>query len=137
MYEDLEFFKESEFREWSSMMNPKILPMLDEFRRRWKRRCSISKHPDALGRYLEKSHSQHNLDRFEFVNAADIFPSGLKTSLDCECAYEVAKDIGFTGIGIYLDTKQGIMMHLDVRDAPLAKWARVDGEYVSIERAFE
>ena len=121
-------------------MNPRLLDVLDEFRELWGAPCRISPHPDALGRHLGDSESQHNVDRYNTVNACDFFPEGMNTESDLKRAFECAKEAGASGIGLYVDTKPSNMMHLDVRpdrtSEDPAKWARVGGEYVEIERVF-
>ncbi len=136
----LKYFTPSEFREWYDLMNDRQLLALDEFRRLWGRPVTISAHPDALGRHGGTSDkSQHNVDLWGEVLATDIFPEGLTENNALE-AYEKARQAGFSGIGIYTDTKPSMMMHVDVRPdrspASPAKWARVDRKYVGIEEVF-
>ena len=136
----LTYFTPSEFREWYDQMSVKQLLALDEFRRLWGRPVVISAHPDALGRHGGSTdQSQHNVDLWGEVRATDIFPEGL-TEENAHEAYQLARQAGFSGIGIYNDTKPSMMMHVDVRPdrspASPAKWARVDRNYVGIEKVF-
>ena len=61
---------------------------------------------------------------------------GIVTSAERQRAYEVAKKVGFTGIGLYTDTRPSNMVHLDVRadrrPGDPAKWSRVAGDYRAI-----
>ena len=135
MTKELQYFKPSEFREWWPLMSPKLLNVLDNFREEWGAPCVVSPAEGALGRKLDQGvMSQHNVNQWGEVRAADIFPAGMNTPEDCARAFECAKSAGATGIGIYTDTKPGNMLHLDVRedrtaDNP-ATWSRVmkDGQ---------
>jgi zinc D-Ala-D-Ala carboxypeptidase len=60
--------------------------------------------------------------------AADVSISGLSTQQMFELALQVP-DFLHGGIGVY----DGDFVHLDVRPHP-ARWARVHGQYVAIER---
>lgn len=138
---NMKYFKPYEFGKWWLSMSPDLLQKLDAFREEWGAPVRISPHPDALGRHLGVEHlSQHNIDRWGEVRAVDIFPKGMDTVEDMSRAYDIARRVGFTGIGIYTDTKPSNMMHLDVRtNKPVgkpAKWSRIAGVYNSIERAF-
>ena len=118
-------------------MSPHLLNVLDNFREDWGDRVFISTHPQALGRRLgPNSHSQHNVDLWGQVRAADLFPDGMNTPDDFARAYECAKSAGASGVGIYTDTTSP-MIHLDVRQSTTpdnpAKWSRVRGEYLGIE----
>lgn len=132
-------FKPAEFREWWSLMDPRLLGVLDRFRDDWGARVDISPHSDALGRRLgPDSNSQHNVNVWRTVRAADIFPQGLSED-EFPRAYDCAKSAGATGIGFYTDTHPGPMMHLDVRrshtpDRP-ATWSRIKGRYLGLSHA--
>jgi len=142
---DLDHFVESEFGIWFKKMNPKVLLAIDKFRDIRGKPVHISPHPHALGRHLGlKNTSQHNIDFWKKVNAIDFFPEGIESKGDRAQAFEDAKEAGFSGIGIYTDTTYkkncNIMMHGDVRadrtTQDPAKWSRVKGKYLSIERVF-
>lgn len=92
-------------------MNPTLLLALDEYRSLLGHRVVISPAPGALGRHLGDSNSQHNVDKWGTVNAADIMPD-----CDLEFAYIIAQQTKkFSGIGIYPDWKPKPGLHLDVR----------------------
>jgi|GEM_PF-3253353 len=138
---ELEYFGPDEFQGWYDKMSPELLLKLDEFRRQWGYPVHVSPHPDAVGREYYAGHdrfdSQHNYIKWGEVRAIDVFPKNSAgeyiTSVgDRKRAYEIAVQVGFTGVGIYTDTVPGNMMHLDVRQAALAKWSRVSGEFLSV-----
>lgn len=98
----------------------------------------LSDDDGALGRHDgEASTSQHNLDLYGEVRAADLVVTGISL----EKAYTIARRLNvFSGIGVYTDWASGGGIHLDVRtdrtpDNP-AKWSRVAGVYGAIETAF-
>lgn len=132
----MRFFKPAEFGEWWPLLDPHLKNVLDNFREDWGAPVRISPHPDALGRHMgPEKMSQHNVDVWKKVRAADIFPDGL-TEDSFPRAYECAKSAGASGIGFYPDTHPGPMMHLDVRrshtaDRP-ATWCRVKGRYLGL-----
>lgn len=139
----VKYFKQSEFREWWDQMSPELLAKLDAFREAWGAPVVISTAQGSLGRNLgNASESQHNVDAWGEVRAVDVFPQVpagaggyryISTRTDRERAYEVAKAVGFTGIGLYTDTAPGNMVHLDVRTSSrVATWSRVDGDYLDI-----
>jgi uncharacterized protein YcbK (DUF882 family) len=70
------------------------------------------------------------------VRAVDV----MFTGVTLEKVYQIAKEVGFTGIGAYPDWKPSQGMHLDVRQAPLALWSGIleGGKqvYKSITTAF-
>lgn len=112
----MEHFRPAEFREWWGQMSVRLLHVLDAFREEWGEPCVVSPHPDALGRNLgADGSSQHNVDRWGEVRACDLFPRGMDDRADFARAYEIAKYVGATGIGIYTDTRPSPMIHLDVR----------------------
>lgn len=139
----LDHFEPWEFREWYDDMSPGTLRALDHFRKLWGKKVTVSPHPAGLGRHLgPKDTSQHNIDRWGEVRAVDFFPQGL-TKQNALFAKECAQKAGFSGIGIYLDTQPGPMMHGDTRPDRSAfhpaTWARIKvGEvstYVGINEA--
>lgn len=122
-------------------MNSDLLLKLDEFRHRWGAPVMISPVDGALGRHAgDSSQSQHNVDLFGEVRAADVFPrvgSGfIQTEGERRRAYRIAVEVGFTGIGVYTDTTPGNMLHLDVRTdrqpGNPALWSRVSGQFKGI-----
>lgn len=138
-------FKPEEFREFWPLMSHELLFKLDAFRgylpRGWT--VHISPHPDALGRYLgPDNESQHNIDRWGEVRASDVFIRNaeleyISTFEERQIAEAAARRAGFTGIGIYVDTVPGNMMHLDVRQdrgvSDPATWSRVAGVYGGLD----
>jgi len=138
-YTALNHFKRREFNPYADRMSQRLLAVYDLFRTYWGAPVGISPAPGALGRYLGRADlSQHNLDKWPDVRAADSFPAGMETGRDFERAYHCAKRAGATGIGIYTDTKPGPMIHLDVREDRVvgipATWSRVSGNYGGLAR---
>lgn len=115
----LYFFQRAEFYrdavDWFDQMDPRLLVMLDILRHRWRRPIRISAHPAALGRRDGNSESQHNVDRWGQVRAADVQPAGVETEEEAYQFYLAAKGVGFTGIGVYPHWVNGVGFHLDVR----------------------
>lgn len=138
---DLTYFSPREFGEWWSKMAPDLLLKLDGFRHEWDGPVIISPVDGALGRRGGASGSMHNVDKWDLVRAVDVFPGFLVSGRIAfihnqdqrRRAYSVARAIGFTGIGIYTDTRPGNMLHLDNRDGHLATWSRVAGKYLGID----
>ena len=129
---ELRFFQPAEFGVWFDQMSPKLLNVIDGFREEWGAPVSVSKSAHALGRYAGDSKSQHNVDLWGEVRAADLFPKAMNDAADFAKAYECAKRAGASGIGIYTDTSRP-MIHLDVREdrtpeSP-ANWSRINGNY--------
>ena len=139
------FFADGEFHGWADKLNPALRPALDRFRLLWGAPVYVSGSRDAVGRHGGPDDaSQHNVDRWGYVNAADIFPEGLQpTRADILRALAVAESAGFTGVGVYLDTSRNgnpaVMMHVDVRESGgrVATWGRVGGEYISLSRTLD
>lgn len=138
---NLRYFSEHEFGGWFESMNPKLLEKLDQFRHEWGFPVQVSSHEDAVGRHLGDSTSQHNIDRWGMVNAIDVFPKNsvggyINSQAERKRAFDIAKKVGFTGIGIYTDTSPGNMLHLDVRsgksEGDPAIWSRINGQFDSI-----
>ncbi len=146
----LKYFKPSEFGIWYPMMSAELLLRLDEFREQWGAPVVISSAAGGIGRHGgDENHSQHNVDKWNEVRAVDVFPKvpdGLggyryiNTPEERERAYQVAKQVGFTGIGLYTDTKLGNLLHVDVRQGYVAgmpaTWSRVDGVYKGLSEVF-
>lgn len=138
---NLTYFSESEFGGWFENVNPDALKKLDQFRHEWGFPVEVSPHEDAVGRHGGDSTSQHNIDRFGMVNAIDVFPKNsvggyINSQAERKRAFEIAKNVGFTGIGVYTDTSPGNMLHVDVRSdrsvGDPATWSRINGEFDSI-----
>lgn len=135
---ELKYFTKEEFSGWFDRMSPELLKKLDEFRHEWGFPVQVSPHHDAVGREHPTSQSQHNIMKWGEVRAVDVFPKNsvggyINSVTERRRVYEIAKKVGFTGIGLYTDTTPGNMLHVDVRPPPLAKWSRVAGQYKAIE----
>ena len=161
---ELRYFEIDEFGGWYPKIDPLLLTMLDSFRDRWGYKVLVSPALGAVGRDLPEGHSnyesQHNVRRWGAVRAIDVMP--LRWSLErnpvdpgrvldrglskqeLEHAYNVARAVGFSGIGVYPDWEPFPGLHLDVRrdrssESP-AIWSGIlingKQEYVEIERAF-
>jgi hypothetical protein len=124
---DLKYFDRSEFGLWWPLMSVDVLTKLDAFREAWGAPVMVSPAIGGLGRE-DNSGSMHNVLKWGEVRAIDVFPRGMDTLADRRRAYQIAKNVGFTGIGLYTDTKPSNMLHLDNRDEP-EYWTRVEGEY--------
>lgn len=132
----LAHFTANEFGSWWPRMDEELLLKLDAFRAMWGDIVRISPVPGAIGRE-DDSNSYHNVRKHGRVKAVDVFPMRkgryLHRETDRFRMLTVAKQAGFTGIGIYTDTAPGNMLHLDVRPGVVATWSRVAGEYKSID----
>ena len=110
------YFHEDEFQGWYDRLDPKLLPKLNAFRERWGAPVLISQARGAVGRKLGvNSNSQHNYDKWGMVRAVDIMPKGENTAANRRRAFEIAKEVGFTGIGIYPKWNPQWGIHVDVR----------------------
>ena len=140
-------FKSEEFREWADDMSPRLVTMLDVLRFRLGRPIAISASEYALGRNLGVGKmSEHNIDEWGEVLAVDCFISGVYSRQQAEGVVHEAIAIGFTGIGVYSDTRnnQGqeqVMFHLGVRPNELmgspATWGRVNHDYTTLMAAIQ
>ena len=133
-------FEPKEFREWHNQMSPRLLTLMDVLRFTLDQKIIISPHKDALGRRLgPTSQSCHNVDVWGEVLACDFFVPWAQDETQVRHVYCVMRDLGFTGIGVYADTKPPVMFHGDVRPTEKmgqpATWGRVAGKYVSINEA--
>ena len=140
-------FSAEEFRDWADDMSPRLVTMLDILRFRLGSPIAVSGSEYALGRNLGRNElSEHNVDEWGEVLAVDCFVSGVYNRAQAEAVVYEAEAIGFTGIGVYSDTRnnQGqeqVMFHLGVRPNELmgspATWGRVNGEYTSLIAAVQ
>ena len=132
----LRYFKESEFFGLYPLINSDLLIKLDEFRHRWGAPVMISPAAGSIVRYDGSGdEGQHNFDKWGETRAIDVFPQGMQFASDRERAYKIAKEVGFTGIGLYTDTVPSNLLHVDVRKGShVATWARVDQKYVGIDQ---
>jgi len=140
-------FSAEEFREWSDDMSPRLVTMLDVLRFKLGSPIEISASEYALGRNLGRNElSEHNIDEWGEVLAVDCFISGVYSRQQAEGVAHEATAIGFTGIGVYSDTRnnQGqeqVMFHLGVRPnedmGSPATWGRISGKYTSLIAAIQ
>ena len=135
----MKHFKPEEFQGFYHDLSVVLCEKIDLTRERWGKPIHVSKAPGAVGRHLGiYDTSQHNIDRWHEVRALDVMPEGLESAYEVGQFFELAKEIGFTGIGFYPNWKPLPGFHLDVRPGKLATWGRIDGKhYVSIIEAFE
>lgn len=141
---DLKHFSASEFGLWWPLMNAELLTKLDAFREAWGAPVRISPASGGIGRHQgSEGNSQHNVDKWGEVRAVDVFPlvevrpgeyRYMNSQADRQRAFNTAKQVGFTGIGLYTDTKPGDMLHVDTRESGgrVATWSRVAGNYRGI-----
>ena len=142
-----QYFTQEEFRDWAEDMSPRLVTMLDVLRFRLGRPIAISASEYALGRNLGLGAlSEHNIDEWGEVLAVDCFVSGVYNRAQAEAVVYEAEGIGFTGIGVYSDTRnnQGqeqVMFHLGVRPTEMmgspATWGRISGKYTSLIAAVQ
>ena len=140
-------FDAEEFREWSDDMSARLVTMLDVLRFKLGSPIAVSASEYALGRELGRGKmSEHNVDHWGEVLAADCFISGIYNRAQSEAVVYEATSIGFTGIGVYSDThnnkgEEQVMFHLGVRPNELmgspATWGRVDHDYTSLMAAIQ
>ena len=145
----LYYFKPDEFQrdgvDWLPQMSPRLLVMLDVLRHQWGQPIQISGSREALGRYAGDSQSQHNVDQWGEVRAADIMPAGILQDDQAHDFFMLARSIGFTGLGFYPDWNPAPGFHLDVREdhkpGDPATWGGVLRQghqvYVSMNDALE
>jgi hypothetical protein len=128
----LSYLKQTDFRQWWPAMNTELVALVDELGRRVDEaggELRISPADGALGRKLgPNDDSQHNVTKWGEVRAADVMITGI----DLQDAYDLAREVGFTGVGVYPDWDPDPGLHVDVRedaspDDP-AQWAGLDTE---------
>ena len=140
-------FSAEEFRDWADDMSPRLVTMLDILRFRLGSPIAVSGSEYALGRNLGRGKmSEHNIDEWGEVLAVDCFIGGVYNRIQAEAVAHEAEAIGFTGIGVYSDTRnnQGqeqVMFHLGVRPnedmGSPATWGRISGKYTSLIAAVQ
>lgn len=138
----LKYFSAQEFGVWFPLMSAELLIKLDAFRHAWGAPVEISPAEGGIGRE-DESNSQHNVSAWGEVRAIDVMPRGMSTEAERRRAVAIAKEVGFTGIGIYPDWKPRAGLHLDVRkpQSPghVATWSGIKNHngkqvYASLER---
>lgn len=140
-----QYFTADEFHGDYDKVNKRLLVLLDVFRFQWGDVVKISPAPGAVARKLgPTANSDHNVDKWGEVRAVDVLPAGMLTPKKMREAFELARSIGFTAIGVYPDWKPQPGLHLAVREGlrmgSPATWAGVRQGgvqvYVGVERAF-
>ena len=142
---NLKHFTPSEFGAWWLLMSKKQLLTLDKFREALGKPIIISPAKGSLGRYLGSGESsQHNVSKWGEVRASDIMFPWMTTKEELRHAVEVAKRVGFTGIGAYPHWKPYMGLHVDVREdrqpGNPALWSAIvvagNQKYVGLDVAF-
>ena len=95
-----------------------------------------------MARFKLAPEVQVNYAKWGEVRAIDVMPQGMITEADRRRAVAIAKQVGFTGIGIYPHWQPRAGIHLDVREPEtpghIATWSglNVNGEqvYAAIEQ---
>jgi len=130
---ELTYFTSGEFGPYWPLMSLDLLKKLDAFRDRLGYPVSISPAPGGIGRPIIGSEDQaaesgaeksyHNYLVHGEVMAIDVMPQppGGATPLERQRWVNVARDVGFTGIGLYPDWKPRPGIHLDVRPVSALK----------------
>lgn len=140
-------FEAEEFRSWSDDMSPRLITMMDVLRFMSGHPIEVSAHDMALGRELGRdAESEHNVDHWGEVLAMDGFVTGVYYREQAEGIVDLSRKIGFTGIGVYTDTRNNrgepqVMFHWGVRPTrnmgDPATWGRVAGKYTSLIAAIQ
>lgn len=117
----LVYFDRAEFtvadEDWWPRMSPRLLVLLDVFRHALGEAVLISPAEGSLGRRRGPSDSsQHNVDRWGEVRAADVMIRNMRRADQARRAAELAQSRGFTGIGVYPHWRPHPGLHVDVRE---------------------
>lgn len=124
---ELNHFTPNEFGAYWPLMSVELLKKLDAFRDRLGYPVSISPAPGAIGRPIigqtdaaaesGAESSYHNYLMHGEIMALDVMPipPGGATPAERQRWVNIAREVGFTGIGLYPDWKPRPGMHLDVR----------------------
>lgn len=125
------YFQDGEFKGFKDKLAPGLREKINEFRFLWGAPVVLS----SVGRHQgDDSNSQHNIDKWGETRALDFFPQGIETQADAWRAIALLEQIGFTGIGIYPDKNNGVMLHADVRPGDrIARWSFIGGVQYSLE----
>lgn len=147
---ELVYFQPSEFvrggRAWWNDYDPRLLGLLEAWRHLYGKRIQISQHPSACGRRLGPlAQSDHNVDVHGRVLGVDTMPEGITTRAEAERAIELARAVGFTGIGFYPLWAPSAGVHVSTRrnrrPGDPATWGAIrlapnePQTYVSLEEA--
>ena len=131
--------KDGQIIDWTKRLCPRLLVLYDVQRNMWGQRISVSNGDGTVGR--ESGGSEHSIMIDGIVRAIDCVPDGVLTVNDAERFYGLAYRIGFTSVGFYPQWNQGAGFHLgtrtDRRPGYPATWGYVDGQYVSLQAAFD
>lgn len=120
-------FSKAEFGAWFPVMNVDLLNKLDALREAWGDPIIISPALGSIGRTYPLGHSnynsRHNVTKYNEVQAIDIMPliktiDGVRglAPFELKMIYNMAVDVGFTGIGVYPNWLPHAGLHVDVRD---------------------
>lgn len=142
----LRYFKPHEFGDWWGKLDMDLLQKLDNLRDLWSKPIIISPALGGIGRHDgPDGTSMHNIDKWGKVRALDLFPmvpnAGggfryMRRLDDRWKIFEMARKVGFTGIGLYTDTQPGNMIHVDNRSINgVALWSRINKKYENISEA--
>lgn len=140
----LRYFKPEEFGPYWPLMSIELLQKLDEFRHRLGYPVQISPAFGAIGRPVIGSDDQaaesgaeksyHNYLVHGEVMAIDVMPKppAGDSAMERQRWADVARAIGFRGIGLYPDWKPRPGIHLDVRPASALKAGQVAATWAGI-----
>lgn len=137
----LRHFGPNEFCEWAPFMDHNFLSRLDQYRQKLGMPIMISPVNGALGRRNGKPTSQHYFDGTRYLRVADIMPYGRGgrplDKEEMEYAVELARQLEFTGIGLYPAWMPYPGLHLDMRPGTLRTWGMlpIDGEQTLVSMA--
>lgn len=144
---ELRHFGAHEFQGQIELVRVETLLCVDEFRDQWGRKVRISPAHGAVARFAgPRSRSQHNVDRWGETRGLDVFPDRMNTRADIERAIDIARAVGFSGIGIYPEWSPSPGLHLDCRPdrtpARAAMWGAIEDDngnqtYVSVAAALD
>ena len=142
----LHYFTPPEFNRdgvnWFAKTDAALLVRLDILRFRLGSPVIISPVNGATGRHKgNEDKSQHNIDYYGIVRAADFFVPGVSASR----VVNAMRGLGFTGIGVYPDGlyygKQETRYHGDVRTdrgpGNPAEWGHYESKDWSIDKALQ
>lgn len=137
---DYPFFPEINYGQWSAQVDRYLKVKMNAYAERLtKAGYSVipSPAPGAIGRLYGSKTSQHYAGEGQLIRGIDVM---LPAGPSLKEAAQIAREVGFTGIGVYPNWKPFPGLHLDVRTGRSsgnpATWARIGGEYVAIERGF-